>query len=515
MACGGPLAAVGRSGLESRQETPKLVVLMVVDQMRGDFLEHYGPAFTGGFRRLMDRGYTFTRATHNHARTSTGPGHTTLATGVHPTRHGIVGNSWTEIRDGVPVQVYNVEDEDSPILGYPEFYGRSPKNSYREGLADWIRDQDDDARIASISLKDRAAIGLASKAKGDVFWILLDDGHFATSEYYFDDYPKWVERFNEEVMPGLYSDTIWESEIPEHLEYLSRPDTSRYEIDGIHSYFPHLTRAELTSEGDRAWMDWRSQLSPFPDRAVLAMAREAIRERRLGQRGEVDYLGISLSQTDKIGHRYGPMSREQLDNLIRLDRELEEFFRFLDETVGVDRWVMAFSSDHGVSDVQEYLPEPVPRFGSEMQSRLNEALREAVSGGGAPDDVRNRMVSRFKELDFIEDAWSVRELQSGNPADSFAVLYRNSLSTERFWGLLGRFQIHVRWIPGLKPGYLRGTNHETPYYSDRWVPLIFYGSGVTAGSSDRPVASIDVAPTLASLAGIPVPADLDGVTLIP
>ncbi len=167
---------------------------------------------------------------------------------------------------------------------------------------------------------------------------------------------------------------------------------------------------------------------------------------------------------------------------------------------------MAFSSDHGTSDVQEYFPEPVPRFGAEMQSRLNEALREAVSGGGAAEDVRSRMVRRFKELDFVEDAWSVRELQSGSPADSFAVLYRNSLSTERFWGLLGRYQIQVRWIPGLKPGYLRGTNHESPYYSDRWVP---------AGSTDRPVASVDVAPTLAALAGIAVPNDLDGVALLP
>jgi predicted AlkP superfamily pyrophosphatase or phosphodiesterase len=411
--------------------------------------------------------------------------------------------------------VYNVEDEDSPILGYPEFYGRSPRNSYREGLADWTLNRDDDARVVSISLKDRAAIGLSSKAKGDVFWILLDDGQFATSEFYFDDYPKWIERFNEDVMPGLYADTIWESEIPEHLEYLSRPDTSRAEHDGIHSYFPHLARAEMTSDGDPAWMEWRSELSPFPDRAVLTLAREAVRERRLGQREEVDYLGISLSQTDKIGHRYGPMSREQLDNLIRLDRELEVFSRFLDETVEEDRWVMAFSSDHGTSDVQEYLPEPVPRFGAEMQSRLNEALREAVSGGGAAEDVRSRMVRRFKELEFVEDAWSVRELQSGSPADSFAVLYRNSLSTERFWGLLGRYQIQVRWIPGLKPGYLRGTNHESPYYSDRWVPLIFYGAGVPAGSTDRPVASVDVAPTLAALAGIAVPNDLDGVALLP
>ena len=176
---------------------------------------------------------------------------------------------------------------------------------------------------------------------------------------------------------------------------------------------------------------------------------------------------------------------------------------------------MAFSSDHGTSDVQEYLPEPVPRFGAEMQSRLNEALREAVSGGGAAEDVRSRMVRRFKELDFVEDAWSVRELQSGSPADSFAVLYRNSLSTERFWGLLGRYQIQVRWIPGLKPGYPRGTNHESPYYSERWVPLIFYGAGVPAGSTDRPVASVDVAPTLAALAGIAVPNDLDGVALLP
>ena len=504
-----------RVGPPRFQATPRLVVLVVVDQLRGDMLAAYSDVFTGGLKRLLDEGYRFTRTTHDHAVTSTAPGHATLATGLHASRHGIVANEWYEIEDDRLVPIYSVEDSLNPILGHAGYPGRSPAKLARGGLPDWIRAFDDDARVVSISRKDVAAILMAGTAEGEVYWLLRESGTFATSRFYETRYPGWVVRFNEKILPEIYADTVWESQVPDRFLHLTRPDTSDFEGRPGQSFFPHTVPAGLRPAGERGLMNWRYE-TPLPDKAVLHMAMEAIDARRLGQRDEVDYLALGLSQTDAVGHAYGPRSREQLDNLIRLDRLVGEFIDFLDREVGEGNWVMAFSSDHGVSDVPELLDEPVRRLDDDDVRGVLETAREALVANRGSPDVRRRLAEALEPLGSIRRVLGVDELE--DRADSIAVFFGNSRAPGRLLNELARLGVYIQWEPHVlvAPSWVTrrvGTDHRSPYHFDRWVPLIFYGAGVEAGRSDERAATVDVAPTLAALAGIPAPEDLDGRVL--
>jgi predicted AlkP superfamily pyrophosphatase or phosphodiesterase len=501
-------------------DTPTLAILLVVDQLRPDLISRYDDLYTGGLRRLLDDGYRFTNATHDHALTTTGPGHTTLATGVYPTRNGIVGNSWNEFRNGELRSKYSMEDVDSPILGYPELTGRSAVNITRPGLADWIASADPESRVVSISKKDRAAIGMAAQARGEVYWVVERSPGFVTSEYYHSEYPEWIENFNATTMPVIYSDTIWESSVPPEARALSLPDTSRFELNGEFTAFPHRASDVADMNDPGAVNYWRWRRTPYPDRAVVALATEAIREFDLGQRGSVDFLGVSLSQTDLVGHAFGPRSREQLDNLLRLDRELGRFFSFLDEEVGRGRWVVGFSADHGVLGIPEILVEEgvdAHRLTREEQREIQARIRGVLGEAGrneAPRDVETQeaVKAALIALPYIADAYTFSEVESGTAADSFQVLFAHSHSRTRVVSPTARAGVYIRYEPNtIGPG--NRATHSSPYYYDRHVPMIFLGESIRAGVSDDRVATVDVAPTLAWLVGAPAPDDLDGRVL--
>jgi hypothetical protein len=202
------LAATACNG--SFQERPRLVVYVVVDQLRGDLLERYDSLFSRGIRRLLDNGYRFLSTTHDHGKTSTAVGHATLSTGVYPFRNGIVGNEWLERTPDGWTGVYSVEDTLTHILGMPVLEGRSPKNLWRSGLADWIAEADSGAIVVSASRKDRAAITMAGNARGHVYWIPDGQGRWVTSSFYAADYPDWIQRLNRIRMPEIFGDSIWE-----------------------------------------------------------------------------------------------------------------------------------------------------------------------------------------------------------------------------------------------------------------------------------------------------------------
>jgi predicted AlkP superfamily pyrophosphatase or phosphodiesterase len=506
--CNGPAS-------DASSDKPTLVILMVVDQLRADLLDRYDPLFVGGFRRLRDEGYRFTNATHDHAMTATAPGHTTLSTGVYPSRHGIVGNSWLELDGSEWRSVYSMEDLDRTILGHPELPGRSSSNIDRGGLPDWIVANDPGSRVVSISRKDRSAIGLAAKSRGEVYWLLPDQGHFVTSDFYHSEYPEWVADFNATTMPLVYADSVWESTIPPEARSLTRPDTSIFESDGEDTAFPHRAQERMGSSDPRALNRWRSVLTPFPDRAVVSLALEAIQELGLGQRGSLDYLGISLSQTDLVGHSYGPLSREQLDNLLRLDAELERLFSFLDHAVGAGRWVVALSADHGVLDIPEQLAEEGVDAGRLTLDDLR-GLRAYVAGAievsGEDEDPEEVAKAALMTRELVSAVYTFSEVESDVPADTFQALFANSHSRTRRVGPVAWAGVHVRLEPNVLIGNERAS-HGSPYYHDRHVPMVFLGGSVQAGTSDERVATVDVAPTLAWLVGTGAPNDLDGRVL--
>jgi hypothetical protein len=502
------------------EDGPRLVVTLVVDQLRPDLLERYGYAFKGGLRRLLDEGFSFTQASHAHARTSTAPGHATIATGVFPSRHAVVANAWAQRTDAGWESMYAVADAESPIVGYEQveaLEGRSPKNMIRDGLADWLHAANDDARIVSISKKDRAAVPLGGHgATEHVYWMVPELGQFVTSRYYRDDYPRWLERFNREVMPPISAQNVWHTEVPEDLRPLARPDSAWYEGDRVHVTFPHASDRENPPGDVQAHNAWAYDQSRA-DAAVILLALTAIDELDLGQRDDLDMLQISLSATDRVGHYYGPLSQEQFSNLIHLDRVVGQLLDHLDETVGEGRWVLGFTADHGVATMPEAMVElgldtgAVRVTAAESNGALGGALRDGAPGTDqSPEAVAERVKKLVEERGLVAKAYTHHELTRGVPADSFSVLFRNSHYPGRAWGPLSRWGVEVRFGENDLYGIDSGTNHESTYWYDRWVPMIFLGPGVTAGATETMAYTVDFAPTLAGLAGIPVPHDLDG-----
>jgi len=246
------------------------------------------------------------------------------------------------------------------------------------------------------------------------------------------------------------------------------------------------------------------------DAAALEFAKTTVSSLGLGRDDAPDYLNVSLSATDAVGHVYGPSSREQLDNLMRLDAALGNFFDFLDSTVGRGKWAMGLSADHGVVE----MPEDLIARG-EYGHRLTAAEREVLSAiraradsAGATPAAQAAAVAALKRLDFVADAWTNQQLMAAS-SDSFALLARRSLYPGRAGSEFARVGIEVRY----KPGFLslsRGSSHGSPYWYDRNVPMIFMGPGITPGRDPAFVYTVDMAPTLARLIGAPIPADLDG-----
>jgi hypothetical protein len=491
-----------------------------VDQLDGEMLDRYDVVLEGGLRRFRDRGYRFTRATHAHAMTETAPGHATLATGVFPSRHGIVANNWRQRTGFEWPNVYAVGDPAQRIVGFENessLEGRSPKNMLREGLADWFQANDPQARTVSISKKDRAAVTMASRTSDNAWWMLDQLGLFITSRYYVDSYPDWLRRFNRDVMPGFSSSREWRSLVPPEARALAAPDAARYEGDGEHTAFPHLASEEVPSGDVQGRNIWAFD-QPRVDNAVAELAKRAVDELDLGQRpGRVDFLAVSFSALDRVGHAYGPLSQEAFSTILNLDIVLGDLLTYLDTTVGEGRWVAGLAGDHGSADI----PERAREMGnegaerideSELLARMSEALRDAAGNGGTPDEIAGRVAHLIEERELVTAAYTHHALAlGGEPADSFAVLYRNSHYPGRAWGLLSRFGVEVRYGEGdLVTSYPTGTNHGTPYWYDRHVTMMWLGAGVPTGTSDAPVYTVDFAPTLAGLGRIRVPEDLDG-----
>ena len=502
-------------GAQTAPEQPRLVVLIAVDQLRADMVDHYATAFTGGFHRLREQGYRYTGASHAHAVTETAAGHAALSTGVFPSRSGIVANDWSQ-KDGQGwVTMYALADTASPLLGVEGAPGRSPANMLHTGLADWVLAADPQARAVALSTKDRAAITLAGKSRSQVYWLMTPLGRFVTSTYYMDAYPDWVSKFNDARMPEILGDTLWTEQVPEKYRYLARPDSAPYEGDGIHTTFPHLAALEA-DPGIQSYNAWALG-GPRQDRAVQLLAQEAVKTLKLGQRDHLDYLGLSFSATDYVGHAYGPFSREQFDNLMHLDRQLGELFTFLDKQVGEGKWVVGLSADHGIMTMPEYLvssgedPAAVRVDSRPLLLGIQTALQEAAATGASGDGLAEATARLIEERGLVAKAYTHRALAVGMPADSFATLFRNSYLPGRAAGVLSRFGVEVRFgYHHLVSGSLTGTTHGSAYWYDRHVPFMLMGPGIRPGVSDDAVYTVDLAPTLADLVGVPAPGDLDG-----
>lgn len=491
---------------------PNLVVMVLVDQLRADLLDKYGDLWTGGFKRLREQGYSYTNAVQDHAVTETAVGHATLSTGVYPNKHGIVSNAWYVNREGTWVLLSNVNDPSVKIVGQPTLPGVSPYYLLRTGFADWLTHADPKSIVASVSGKDRGAIQPAAHAKGYVYWYEPAAAAFVTSTYYRSANPAWVDAFNSRMQSRYRSDTVWASRIPASMLGRTDRDSIATEGDGIHTFFPHKFASEAPPTSFWQWWSGTPQL----DAGIIDMAETMVTSLGLGKDDSPDFLNVSASATDRVGHAYGPNSREQLDNLMRLDKELGAFFDFLDKNVGRNKWTVMLTADHGVLDTPEDL-QARGEYGHRVtlgERKTLDSLRLEADQASDPDAAAVKLRDALKKLPIIGDAWTHKQLEQGEPADSFEVLQRRSRSPGREEGMFSRERVEVRFVPGLLQGP-RGASHGTPYYYDRHVPMIFMGPGIPAGRDATKAQTVDFAPTYAKILGISYPGNLDGHALVP
>ncbi|HET8948753.1 MAG TPA: alkaline phosphatase family protein [Candidatus Polarisedimenticolia bacterium] len=510
---------------------PALVVVIAVDQLRADLLTRYATAFTGGFKRLRDQGHWFTHTLVDHAITVSHPGHATLATGMHPSHHGIVDAAFYAGPPGARVFTDAVEDKGAPIVGETKLPGASPRQFLATTLAEWIAAASTEARVVAVGSGRFSSLLHAGRAKGDVYWYDGEAGRYVTSSYYRSEDAPWVTRFNAGTLRPLVDAAVtWTETTPEPLRALAGRDDARWEADHEHVTFPH-DLAKLASReklaDPRVKAGWFATV-PMLDGATLALAAAGVDALQLGRRGVTDYLGIVSSQVDDIGHWYGPSSREQLDNLIRLDRALGDLFDHLDASVGKGRWVVALSADHGIPDVPEERVargEKARRVGMKDYSGVLQRVKTEREHGAKDPAALAEAVARIVEVpDFVADAMTPKDLFEGTAADPYVELYRHSARPDRLprfplfdfdtgRSIVAESGVAVRLVPEAMPD-IDTAVHGSPYLYDRSVPLVFMGPGIRPGASSEDARTIDLAPTLARLAGIPVPPGLDGKVLL-
>lgn len=509
-ACRPPASRVAPGG-------PKLILFLAVDQMRADYLERFRPLWTGGFQRLLEAGTVFTEARHEHALTETSPGHATLATGLIPRHHGIVENYWYDRQKGETV--YSVDDER---------HGSSPAKLLGSTLGDWLKQADPFSRVWSVAGKDRAAVLMGGKRADGAFWYDRRKGRMTTSSYYRRGRPAWLDDRELKSYAGGLFGAEWQPS-PRTAAVLADPEARALygilEADegDFPNRFPHLG-GDLTPVPDASFYG-SIYGSPFLDELTGMAAERLLVAERLGQDEHPDLLFVSFSATDTVGHTFGPNSPELLDTLLRLDQVLGRLLDRAEQEVGRGNLLISLSSDHGVVP----LPEVDARLGGSARRLDNGALLcfqsigrrlscpECISAYWTLDEeeLRARKVERLAferevaqlvaSCAEVEKVWTRSELEPGEgPADPMGRLFAASY----FPGRSPDFLLQLR--AGYLPNRAVGTTHGTPHDYDRHVPWIVLIPGGKPGQISERVATVDVAPTVAKLAGIPVPADRDG-----
>lgn len=490
---------------------PKLVVVIVIDQFRGDYLERghdeFGP---GGFRLFTDKGAWFTNCNYNYANTRTAPGHATLFTGTYINGHGIQNNEWWDATR--KKMVTSVEDSATEIVGASGHEdGASPHNLLADTIGDELRlATDGKSRVFAISLKDRASV-LPAGYSGTAYWTDHLTGAFITSSYYMNRLPEWVQAFDKADHAGAYWNRDWKVG-----DKVLRSTTKPAQITERENWY------EIVGS------------TPFANEYELEFARELIAQEKLGKGPTTDLLLISLSPNDILVHKTGPNSDESRAMVQALDRDLADFFSYLGQTVGLDNIWMALSADHGVSPAPSYASElriPAAYIDPQSRNTLNAQLKAKLVKPGSPassdenlsnfvpkvdwplvllnpdafaaakvgEEDAERMVAEFFKPYGIRGYRTRAELARHDVAlDPMGQKYLNSLSPRAGW-------LVFLQSPPFFVGGSGGTDHAQPYSYDTHVPLAFYGQPFRQGVYRGRCETVDLAVTLSNLLGVNSP----------
>ena len=512
-------------------DRPKLVIGIVVDQMRWDFLYRYYDRYgEGGFKRLIKRGFSFENTMLPYTPAVTAAGHTCLFTGSIPALHGIVGNDWVEKNTGDTL--YCTGDKTVQSVGTWSPAGKmSPRNMLVTTVGDELRQATNfKSRVYGIALKDRGGIVAAGHTANAAYWMDDSTGNWISSTYYMQQLPQWVQQMNAEKLPDAFLSKPWNLlRDPEQYDQ-SIPEDSSYARAGSYRItysFPHT----VNTNGGKNYLGLRA--TPFGNTITLDFAERLIRNEHLGATGQTDMLCISLSSTDYVGHAFGPQSREVEDTYLRLDKELEDFFSMLDQKFGKDQYLLFLSADHGAGSPPGFLQdENIPGgllAGKAMLKEFNEALyarygvkdllqnyyeyqfffnrRKINSAQINLVDAEQFVVDLLQKKSEVLTAFSYDQLDRQVLPEFLRKKYENSYFPKRS----GDIQMVLK--PGYTETYAKGTDHGSAYAYDAHIPLLFYGWNIKPGKTNRETYMTDVAPTIAALLHIQMPSGSVGKVL--
>jgi predicted AlkP superfamily pyrophosphatase or phosphodiesterase len=516
-----------KPAIANAEPRPKLVVMLVVDQMRADYVDKFRGQWKGGLKRLVDEGAWFSDAAYPYAATETCVGHSTISTGAFPATHGMVANAWWD-RETQKV-VTCTSDPQTKNVGYAGLSPKGGDSAWRmlvPSFAEELKFQTGSAtRVVTFSLKARAAITMAGHKGDAVTW--FDTGGWATSSAYGT--MPFIEAYaSAHPVKADYGKT-WSLALPQNAYWYDEKATGAVPPEGWDLTFPHALRGKAaSSEADEAfYFQWST--SPFADTYLTKLAENAVDSLGLGKGGGVDFLGVSYSSPDYVGHAFGPRSWEIQDVLVRLDEDLGELFAILDKKVGRGKYVVVLSADHGVVPV----PEDIEKTGvdagvlhlPEVQERMEKALEPLgfpkpsvarITGSdvyfvpGAYDKLKADasamavVLEAIKAVPGVADVYRADQL-ADRPATQSPL--RRAMADSYIPGRSGDLFIVPKpyWLmDGTPAGKTRsyGTGHGTPYNYDQRVPILLMGYGIQPGEYHGDVTPADIAPTLASLCGI-------------
>lgn len=497
---------------------PKLVVGIVVDQMRYDYLYRYYDQYgEGGFKRLMNEGFNCRNNHYSYALTVTAAGHASVYTGSIPAINGIIGNEWFD-----PItkkEVYCVEDSTVTTVGSTNAsVGKmSPKNMLTSTVTDQLRIATNfRSKTIGVAIKDRGSILPAGHSANAAYWFDSKTGNWVSSTYYMNELPKWAKDYNAKKMPSAYLQKGWQLLLTADAYTQSSQDDVAWEGKLPGSSKPVFPYELAGLSGDAFGVVTET---PWGNTITKEMAIEAVKGENLGKGKETDFLAISFSSTDKIGHRSGPNSIEQQDDFIRLDREFADLFSFLDGWVGKGEYTVFLTADHGVVDVPGFAAEHKLPSGIVNRKVVNAAVDEALSKAFGKESYilatdNNQLyfdhellkkkkitisaaveVIRPAVLDIPGMADIIDLTDMGKaPLNTYQLeLYKNNVNAKRS----GDIQIITQ--PGWFYGTSTGTSHGTPYNYDTQVPFVLYGWGINKGETLRRTSVSDIAPTISSL----------------
>ena len=520
---------------QKKTTSPKLVVGIVVDQMRYDFLYRFNSLYSeNGFKKLMKDGSNFTFAHFNYIPTYTGPGHASIYTGTTPYYHGIISNNWYD--KVLRKSIYCTSDKNFKTIGANNDNGEmSPKQLLSTTITDQLKmATNNKGKVISASIKDRAAILPGGHRPDGAYWYDSKSGNFITSSFYMNDLPDWVKEFNSRKLPDKYMSTEWDLTYPLEKYWATLPDERYFEEDLFlekKTSFPHSFK--FIPEKDKKEI---LKSTPYGNELLYNFAVSALTNENLGKDEITDFLAISFSSTDYIGHSYGPNSVEIEDTYIKLDLIVAKLINELNKNVGEGNYILFLTADHGVVENPEYLKEYNISGNWIDFNTLNNSLKKY-----SQKNFNSNVIEKFsnKQIFLNYELIHTLKLDLSNVRKSFAEYLINtfpfiaqtttrdkltnfvaSRTSSNF--ILNGFnpQKSGDVILELQSGYIPGSSdathvtHGSSYSYDTHIPLLFYGWNIPSQTINKPVYIVDVAPTISDLLKITEPSGNIGIPLI-